>query len=78
MVQFSAVSLVRLTCMGYLLFEDGHYIAFACEELRPNLNFAKKLTRAIFRKRKLRNFQHRRFCQGNTRTEQWWATSRSY
>ncbi len=25
-----------------------------------------------------RNFQHRSFCKGKTRTEQWWATSRSY
>ncbi len=37
-----------------------------------------KQTAAIFRKIKLRNFRHRSFCKGKTRTEQWWATSRSY
>ncbi len=43
----------------------------------PFLSF-KQWTRAIFRKRKLRNFQHGSFCKGKTRTEQWRATSRSY
>ncbi len=51
----------------------------ACAQDRGlDLRNISKWTRTLFGKRKLRNFQHRSFCKGKTRAEQWWATSRSY